>query len=1026
MSSFFPERANIFIDDHIVTPLLAKENEEANKITETYKYDPESNLTTTTLETSVQSDYGAHDPDGHIVKNYNDDTNPRSCCQRLKSAIMILLAAGNTAAWVLSFVYTPFGTSSWHSVLIFVTGGICLITTLMMVVNERRILSYPANLIEMVCEAQTYRRELKLQVKSLREETHYLMQRATRCEAAEIQLREVAESDGYSADELLQMVKNNEKTLDLLRAHKRERVTEEVVRIVLKDGSPIINEATAKSLAREICEKLEEMNVLFDEDKFIQALASNPTLVGAISAVKKLLPDEDYNHEKDDAHDMFHLSNEDKISQGSVYAARARLDGKQVSLAQRLKKVKVHYSGGSGDGKSSTVPDDEDEDPERPRNVIREALRQFGIMAIPYFREDRNGRCLFGTLFVITLVNNALNVYFSYMIRDFYNALTEKHVAEFYHVFVRYVGSMIIAVPIQVSYRYMYTKIGIAWRKWLTERVLTLYFSNRVFYGLESQGNRADGKARDYKERQTEVDNPDQRIQEDVSSFTSYSLSFFLTIVGTVIDLVSFSIILFSVMPQLFIAIIVFATLGTAATIIIGKVLVRLNYEALQREADFRFSLVRIRENAESIAFYGGEPVEEKEVKQKFQRAIDNSNLINVAQRNLDIFITSYNHLTEILPTIILANQYFNGIIEFGVVAQVRGAFWHILNDFSVIIREFNGIASFMAGLDRLFLFMKAIQKLDPDRPKDDTKVMMKDMSPPDEDDRPSSQHVIRVKEVRASDLAVNASTDRTQPSTILTMRDVRLVTPDNKRVLVENLDISLLRGRNLLIAGVSGSGKSSLLRAIAGLWSNGSGEIVRPSSDQIYFLPQRPYCPPGSLRDQLLYPSTELSDNYDGTQDGWSRPIEQRRVEWSSMSDEELLDVLVAVDLPGLASRIGDGDPIRGLNTVLDYSNTLSLGEQQRLAFGRLVINRPSLVVLDESTSALDVVAERKMYTLLKNIAADAEDGGRTGLTYISVGHRPTLLQHHDVKLLLRDGGGSVSFIQQTESSAEEQTILT
>ena len=132
-------------------------------------------------------------------------------------------------------------------------------------------------------------------------------------------------------------------------------------------------------------------------------------------------------------------------------------------------------------------------------------------------------------------------------------------------------------------------------------------------------------------------------------------------------------------MPKLFIAIIVFATLGTAATIVIGKVLIRLNYEALQREADFRFSLVRIRENAESIAFYGGEPVEEKESKTKFQRVIDNSNLINNAQRNLDVFIISYNHLTEILPTIILANQFFNGIIEFGVIAQVRGAFYHVL-----------------------------------------------------------------------------------------------------------------------------------------------------------------------------------------------------------------------------------------------------------------------------------------------------------------------------------------------------------
>ena len=513
-----------------------------------------------------------------------------------------------------------------------------------------------------------------------------------------------------------------------------------------------------------------------------------------------------------------------------------------------------------------------------------------------------------------------------------------------------------------------------------------------------------------------------------MSSFTSYSLSFFLTIVGTTIDLVSFSAILFSVMPELFIAIIVFATIGTGATIIIGKVLIRLNYESLQREADFRFSLVRIRENAESIAFYGGESVEERETKEKFHRVIDNSNLINVAQRNLDLFISSYNHVTEILPTIILANQYFNGIIEFGVVAQVRGAFWHILNDFSIIIREFNGIAGFMAGLDRLFLFMKAIQNLDPDRPKDDKMVMMKDMSPPDDQDQddatnsPQSKHVIQVKEVRATE--PSASSPRSgsvQPttSTILTMRDVRLVTPDNKRVLVQQLDLSLLRGKNLLIAGVSGSGKSSLLRAIAGLWSNGSGEIVRPSSDQIYFLPQRPYCPPGTLRDQLLYPKTELTDDYDGTLDGWSRPIDQRRIDWSSLSDQELLDVLASVDLADLASRIGDGDPIRGLNTVLDYSNTLSLGEQQRLAFGRVVINRPNLVIMDECSSALDVVAERKMYNLLKNLASDV------GLTYVSVGHRPTLLQYHDVKLLLRDGIGSVNYIPPTESSASEAFIL-
>jgi hypothetical protein len=318
----------------------------------------------------------------------------------------------------------------------------------------------------MVIEAQAAKRELKLQVDTLREESYYLMQRATKCEASEIRIRDIAEAEGYGADELVDMVKNNEQTLDLLRANLREKVTEEVVRIVLRNGSTIINEGTAKSLSREIAVKLEEMGVLFDEEKFIQALAANPTLVGAITTVKILLTDQYYNREKDGVHDMFHLSNEGQMSRGSAHAARASLEGKQVSLAQRLTKgVRQHR--GSGDEKSTTTADGEDL--ERPKNPVKDALHQFWIMAMPYFREDRQGRCLFGILIVITLVNNALNVYFSYMVRDFYNALTEKHVAQFYKVFARYVASMIVGVPIQVSYRYMYTKIGIAWRKWLTE-----------------------------------------------------------------------------------------------------------------------------------------------------------------------------------------------------------------------------------------------------------------------------------------------------------------------------------------------------------------------------------------------------------------------------------------------------------------------------------------------------------------------------------------------------------------------------
>jgi hypothetical protein len=326
----------------------------------------------------------------------------------------------------------------------------------------------------MVREVQAAKRELKWQVNSLREEAEYLMQRATRYEAAEIQLREIAEPQGLHGNELISLVQENEKILDLLRANKREKVTEEVLRIILRDGSPIINKATAKSLAREISLKLEVMGVLFDEEKFIQALASNPTLLGAISTVKKLLPDEEYSHEKDDAHDMFYLSNEEQTSKGSVHALKASIAGKQMSLAQRAHRMRKRYSS-SDEWKEKAASDDKDQ--ERPKSRI---FRQFWIMAMPYFRENREGRCLFLVLIVITLGTSAVHVYFSYLIRDFYTALTKKQVDEFYKCFFKFLASMLVLIPVQVSYRYMYTKLGIAWRKWLTE--VSMRLSTRTHF----------------------------------------------------------------------------------------------------------------------------------------------------------------------------------------------------------------------------------------------------------------------------------------------------------------------------------------------------------------------------------------------------------------------------------------------------------------------------------------------------------------------------------------------------------------
>ncbi|EED90808.1 ABC transporter, partial [Thalassiosira pseudonana CCMP1335] len=538
---------------------------------------------------------------------------------------------------------------------------------------------------------------------------------------------------------------------------------------------------------------------------------------------------------------------------------------------------------------------------------------------------------LFGTLVVLAVISSGISVYFSYLVRDFYSALTEKRIHDFWRVMIQFVVSMVVFVPIDVMYQFVRVKLQISWRKWLTERVMSLYFRNKVYYALE---------------RKSEVDNPDQRMAEDIKSFTEFSLSFFLLVIDTSLDLAAFSVILTLIMPELFIALFVFAILGTLFTVLIGKKLIPLNFEALQREADFRFSLVRVRENAESIAFYGGEDVETKETGKRFLRVIQNMGWINVAERNLNCFTITYNRLTWILPIIVVAPSYFAGIIEFGVVQQARTAFDHILYDMSIIVTQFSNVAQFSAGIERLFSFLTVIQELDPER-------------------------------------SVRSTTQN-----IITIRDLQLATPDNRRVLVQDLEVSLTSGKNMLITGNSGAGKSSLLRAIAGLWSTGSGEIERPRKQYVYFLPQRPYCPPGTLRDQLLYPSTEEENGYSLA--GMSAS------ECRQYGNEDLLNVLNLVQLPNLASRAGDGDPRRGLDSVLDWTNTLSLGEQQRLAFARIVLNRPRLVIMDESTSALDVEAEGSMYNLLRGVQTD----GGGGLTYISVGHRPTLLAYHDVKL--------------------------